>query len=319
MNLRRSIPAVLATALLAAPALSQAADAYPTKAITIVVPYPAGGVVDLVARSIGNQLGTQLHQSIVVKDRPGASGRIGGEEVARARADGYTLLFAASPLTINPSVYLQLKGEPFRSFTPVALAGIIPSALVVSAKSPVKSLAEFVKAAKAKPGAYNYGSIGDSTPTHLAIVLLQQRAGIDLTAVPYTGQPPAQLGLLRGDIQLMATSVALVQSQMRPLAVTSLKRSHLLPDVPTVAESGYPGYQATTWFGVMAPKGTPPAIVQRLYEEIDKAVKQPDVRKRLDTAGMDVQVESPTDFNTFLQDDQKRWAQVVKEAGIKPQ
>ncbi|MBV6306363.1 tripartite tricarboxylate transporter substrate binding protein [Candidimonas humi] len=317
MKLCSALLASIAAMASIAPALAQAAD-YPSKPITVVVPYPAGGVVDLVARSVGNQIGNQMHQSIVVKDKPGASGRIGGEEVSHASPDGYTLLFAASPLTINPSVYLKLKGEPFRSFTPVALVGIIPSALVVSAKSPDKTLADFVAAAKAKPSAYNYGSIGDSTPTHLAIVQLQQRAGIKLTAVPYTGQPPAQLGLLRGDIQLMATSVALVQSQMRPLAVTSLKRSHLLPDVPAAAET-YPGYQATTWFGIMAPKGTPAPIVQRLYEEVAKAVQQPDVRKRLDVAGMDVQVKSPADFLEFLKADQQRWAELVKAAGIKPQ
>lgn len=312
-----------AAALFAGPVHAQR-DPYPSRPIKLVVPFPAAGVVDLIARPLAARLGEELGQPVVVENKVGAGGRIGTAEAMKAAPDGYTLLLTGSPLTIDPSVYTAAKWNATSDFEAIALLGEIPNAIVVSDKSPFRTLSQLVAAAKAKPGALNFSSLGAGTVTHLAMELLQQASGIQLTPISYGGNPAAQLALLRGDIQVMATSVALLKGTgeaggLRPLAVTSTRRVQRFPDVPTVAELGFAGYEAVTWYGVFAPGGTPPEVVARLNAAISAAVHSPAVHKSLTWAGMEIRTTKPAEFVTYLREDQKRWAQVLQAAGIKPQ
>jgi tripartite-type tricarboxylate transporter receptor subunit TctC len=299
-------------------------DSYPARPIKLIVPFAAGGVVDIVARPIAAKLAQELGQPVVVENKVGAGGRIGTSEVLRAPADGYTLLLSGSPLTIDPSVYIAAKWDAAKDFEPVALLGEIPNTIVVSERSEFKTLPQVIDAAKAKPGAYNFSTLGAGTVTSLAMEMLQQASGAKLTAVPYQGNPAAQLALLRGDIQVMATSIALVNKTprgggIRPLAVTSSHRLQSMPDVPTVAELGFPGYEAVTWYGVFSPRGTPTPVVERLNAAISAGLQDAQVRKAVTALGMEIKTMKPAEFRTYLEADRRRWAHVLQAAGIEPQ
>ena len=298
------------------------AQSFPAKPIRIIVPYPAGGVVDVIARAVADRMSQTLGQPSVIENRVGAAGSIGTETVARAAPDGYTLVLASPSHTVNISLYSKLSWHPLTSFAPVAMVGVIPNVILVNPAVPAKTLAEFVAYAKARPGKLNYASAGAGSSLHLAAELLGQMAQIDLVHIPYKGQPEAVTALIAGDVAMMPLTMALAKTriqagQARPLAVTTAKRSAALPDMPTVAESGYPAYEVSTWFGYLAPAGTPNEIVSRLNAEIGAALKHAEVDKKLVNLGAELDVGSPQAFRTFLEADMARWARVIRQAGIK--
>ncbi len=324
MTRRTALAAWAASTALCASFFAAAAfaQAFPSKPIKIIVPYPPGGVVDVIARSIGEQMAKATGQPSVVENRVGAAGAIGTEVVARSAPDGYTLVVASPSHTVNVSLYSKLAWHPLTSFAPVAMVGVIPNVLLVHPSVPAKTLAEFVAYAKSKPGQINYASAGAGSSVHLAAELLEQMAAIKLVHIPYKGQPEAVTALITGEVSMMPLTMALAKTriqagQARPLAVTTPKRSASLPQTPTVAESGYPGYEVSTWFGYLAPAGTPADVVAKLNAEINAALKHPDVEKRLLALGAELDPGTPQTFGKFLEADMNRWAKVIKQAGIK--
>lgn len=308
--------------LLAAFTCAAQAQGFPSKPIRVVVPYPAGGVVDVIARSVGERMAQTIGQPSVVENKVGAAGSIGTEAVARSAPDGYTLVLASPSHTVNISLYSKLPWHPLKSFAPVAMVGVIPNVILVHPSVPAKTLAEFIAYAKARSGQINYASAGAGSSVHLAAELLEQMAQIKLVHIPYKGQPEAVTALITGEVSMMPLTMALAKvrvqaGQARPLAVTTPKRSPALPDLPTVAESGYPGYEVSTWFGYLAPAGTPPEIVNKLNAEINAALRHPDVQKKLVALGAELDPGTPQAFGKFLEADMNRWAGVIKQAGIK--
>ena len=298
------------------------AQPFPSKPIKVVVPYPPGGVVDVIARAIGERMSQNVGQPIVVENRTGAAGNIGTDAVARSAADGYTLVLASPSHTVNISLYSNLSWHPIQSFSPVVMVGVIPSVIVLHPSVPAGSLPEFIAYAKARPGKLNYGSAGAGSSIHLAAEMLKQMAGLHIVQIPYGGQPPALAALIAGDVQMMPLTMALAKArvqagQLKAIAVTTPKRSGAMPDVPTVAESGYPGYEVSTWFAYLAPAGTPSEVVARLNQELTGAMRHPEVEKRLQNIGAELNPGSPEDLKRFLESDIERWAKVIKQAGIK--
>lgn len=310
---------LMLAALACGPVLAQP---FPAKPIKVVVPYPPGGVVDVIARVIGERMSHDVGQPVVVENRTGAASNIGTEAVARSPADGYTLVLASPAHSVNISLYSGLSWHPVKSFAPVVMVGIIPSVIVAHPSVPASSLTELIAHAKARPGQLNYGSAGAGSSIHLAAEMLKQMAGIHVVHIPYGGQPAALAALVAGDVQMMPLTMALAKArvqagQLRPLAVTTPKRSAAMPDIPTVAESGYPGYEVSTWFAYLAPAGTPAEVVAKLNRDITAAMRHPEVEKRLQNIGAELNPGSPEDLKRFLENDVQRWAKVVKQAGIK--
>jgi tripartite-type tricarboxylate transporter receptor subunit TctC len=302
---------------------ASAQNKYPTKPIRLIVPFPPGGGTDILSRLIANKLTETVGWQIVVDNRGGAGGNIGLQAAAQAAPDGYTMVMGqTSNLAINPSLYKKLPYDPLRDFVPVSLVTASPIALVVSAKSPYRTLGDFVAAAKAKPGQVTFGSPGNGTVAHLTGELFQRTAAIKYVHVPYKGAAQALPDLLGGRIDLYSGSLETAAPHMkagtiRALALTSLQRVPVVPEVPTVSESGYKGFQAVTWFGILVAKGTPDAIVQRLTAEITKVLQQPDVKERLAASGgLPVQT-GPKEFAAVLSADLPKWARIVKESGAK--
>jgi tripartite-type tricarboxylate transporter receptor subunit TctC len=298
------------------------AQAFPSQPIKVIVPYPPGGVVDVIARLVGDRMSKNIGQPVVVENRTGAASNIGTEFVARAPADGYTLVLASPAHTVNVSLYSNLRWHPVKSFAPIVMVGVIPSVIVVHPSVPVKSLAELVTYVKARPGKLNYSSAGPGSSIHLAAEMLKQMADLYVLHIPYRGQPEALTALLTGDVQMMFLTMALAKPRadagtLKPLAVTTPKRSAVMPDIPTVAESGYPGFEVSTWFAYLAPAGTPPDVVAKLNAEITAAMRDPEVLKRLQGIGAELNPGSPQDLQRFLEADIERWAKVVNQADIK--
>ena len=310
-----------AIAAFATPATAQ--DKWPAKPITYVVPFPTGGTTDTLARLIGQRLGTALGTTVVIDNKPGAGGNIGSEFVARAAPDGYTILGGTiSSHAINVSLYPKLGYDPVKSFAPITLIGSNPNVLVVPAASPYKSVADIIAAARAKPGSIAFASAGNGTSQHLSGELFKTLAKIDLVHVPYKGSGPAIQDVMSGQVPMMFdTSIVAgphVQSgKLRALAVTSGKRAAAFPDVPTVAEAGVPGYELVSWQAIFAPAGTPKPIVERLYTEIAKILKAPDMQERLANLGMEASGMAPAEFTVFQQAEIEKWARVVKAASVK--
>jgi tripartite-type tricarboxylate transporter receptor subunit TctC len=321
---KRPIQIALAVALsLAAFGGAYAQGSYPTKPIRLIVPFPPGGGTDILARLIANKLTETAGWQIVVDNRGGAGGNIGLQAAAQAAPDGYTMVMGqTSNLAINPSLYSKLPYDPVRDFVPVSLVSASPVVLVVSSKSPYKSLADFVAAAKAKPGQLTFGSPGNGTVSHLTGELFQRTAGIKFIHIPYKGAAQALPDLLGGRIDLYSGSLETAMPHMkaatiRALAVTSLQRASVAPEVPTVAESGYKGFEATTWFGLLVAKGTPEPIVKRLTTEITKVLQLPDIKQRMaSTGGLPVKT-GPQEFAALLKSDIQRWSRIVRESGVK--
>jgi tripartite-type tricarboxylate transporter receptor subunit TctC len=297
---------------------------YPTKPIRLLVSYPAGGGADAMARLIAPKLGEFLGQPVVVENRGGASGTIAADQVAKSSPDGYTLMLDALNHAVNPSLYPKLPYDPVHAFVPVTLLVQFPNILVVHPAFPVNSVDELIKKAKAEPGKIAFASSGNGSAQHLAAELFRQRAGLDMVHVPYKGGGPALIDVMAGQVPLyfgnMASALPHVKNgKLKAIAVTSGKRSAAVPDLPTVAESGLPGYQVYEWNAIFAPAGTPPAIVQRLHAEIAKAVVLPDVRDRIATLGGEIVASTPAETATWLREQMATWARVVKAGNIKPE
>ncbi|HLQ00837.1 MAG TPA: tripartite tricarboxylate transporter substrate binding protein [Burkholderiales bacterium] len=314
-----------ALAALALVALATAAPAqdYPAKPIRLIVPFPPGGGTDIAARTVANKLSETVKWTFVVENKPGAGGNLGVEQAVKSPADGYTLVIGqTSNLAINPTLYAKLPYDPLKDLSPVALIVSAPVVFVVATNSPYKSLGDLVAAAKRDPGAVSFASPGNGTVSHLAGEFLQRSAGVKFTHVPYKGAAQAMTDLLGGQVQSFMSSVpsALAQirgGRLRAIAVTSAKRAAQMPDVPTIAESGYPGFEAITWYGLLAPAGTPVVIIARLNAELNRVLETPDVRERLATEGGEVLGGSPERFASLLKADQAKWGRVVKESGAK--
>lgn len=314
--------ALAASVLAPAPAGAQAQE-YPNKPIRIIVPYAAGGMTDLVARVVGQKLGERLGQPVVVDNKPGAATIIGAEAVASAKPDGYTLLAATNTtLTINGWLYPSLRYDPVRSFVPIALVAAAPSVIVVHPGVPARTLEELVKLGRSKAGNLSYASYGNGSSAHLAGEMLRTRTQIDVLHVPYKGSAPAKAAVMAGEVSMTFepafTGVPQIHGgQLRALAVMSDKRSAALPDVPSVAELGYPGMEMSAWVGFVAPAGTPPAVVARLATEIEKVLAQAEVQKQLLGNGAEPVGYYQDAFAAYMREESARYGKVISAAQIK--
>lgn len=313
----------LATALAACFTSASAQADYPNKPIRLVVPFPPGGGTDILARIVGNKLQENLKWVVVIDNRPGAGGNIGVDLAAKSPADGYTVVLGqTSNLAVNPSLYAKLPYDPLKDFAPVTTLATAPLVLVVPANSPFKTLADVVNMAKAKPGEINFASPGNGTVAHLTGELLQQAAAIKFQHVPYKGTNQAMNDLLGGQVQLYMSSVPSAMSQIRtgkvrPLVVTSANRSKELPNVPTINESGYKGFDAFTWFGLLVPAGTPAPVISRLNTEVNKILDRKDVQEKMGAEGGDADGSTPEEFSALLKADVVNWGKVVRQSGAK--
>lgn len=317
---------LVAAVLIGGPALAQApgASGYPVKAVRVIVSYAPGGATDIVARLVAQKLTERMGRSFIIDNVTGAGGVIGDSAVARAAPDGYTLLGTSSTFAINPAVVAKLPFDPIKGFTPIALVARAPFMLVVHPSVPAKSVRELVALAKANPGKLDYASAGQGTAVHLAVELFCSMASVKMMHIPYKGSGLALIDLLSGQVQLTFANVlssrAHVQSgRLRALAVSSAKRSAVLPELPTVSESGVPGYDTASWYGYLAPSGTPQPIVQRLNAEIIHGIKSPDMSERLATDGAEPAGGTPDDFGQFVASEIMRWRTVVQAASIRLQ
>ncbi len=323
--MRKFLIAVLSGALLLAWVTLTAAQSYPARPIRFIVPFAPGGSTDTLARTIGQKLGDALGQQVVVDNRSGGNGNIGTEIVAHAVPDGYTILLGyIANLAIGPSLYLKLPFDPVKDFAPVTQLAVAPNILVVHPSVPAKNFQEFIVYAKANPTKINFASAAVASPGHLAGELLNIAAGIHMQHVPYKGSGQAVIDLLGGQVQVMVSGMSSVMphikaGRLRPLAVTGAQRSPAVPDLPTIAESGFPKFEATAWYGVLAPAGTPKAIVIRLHDEIVRILKLPDVKERLEYVGFEIIGGTPEAFGAYIKTEIKKWAPVVKASGAKPE
>jgi len=304
------------------PLMAAAQGAYPHKPIRMIVPYPPGGPTDVLGRIVAQKLSESLGQQVVVENRPGASGMIGAELVAKAAPDGYTLLTNASIHVINPSLYPKMNFDALRDFAPVSLIAQVPLILVVNPGLPVKSVQELIALGKAEPNRLNFGSSGNAAAPHLAGESFKIATGIQMQHVPYKGSAPALTDLIGGQVQLifdsMPSAMPHVKSgKIRALAVTTAKRSPTVPDLPTIAESGVPGFDISTWYGVWAPAGTPKDIVNKVSAEIAKALQQPAVRERLAALGAEPVGNTPEEFAAYCQSELAKWSKIVRESGAR--
>ena len=299
------------------------AETYPAKSIRFIVPFPPGGPTDVLARVLGQKLSEQMGQPVVLDNRPGAGGNLGLELAAKSAPDGYTLLLGAvGTLTISPYLYAKLNYDPARDFQPISLVASMPNVLLVHPSVPAKTLKELVQLAKASPGKLNFGSGGAGTSNHLGGELLKSMTKIDIVHVPYKGASQAMLGLIGGqiDIVVIGTPTAIPQIQagkVRALAVLSSSRLPAIANVPTAGEAGFPGYEVTTWYGVLVPAGTSKDIVARLNTELAKVMTVPASRDRIVGAGFDPMTSTPQQFAEFIKAESLRWGKVIKDAGIR--
>jgi tripartite-type tricarboxylate transporter receptor subunit TctC len=318
---RRNVTLALSAAALAGWLPGARAQSFPTKPITMVVPFPAGGTTDILARILGDSMSRDLGQSVVVENRGGAGGNIGTQLAARATPDGHTLLMGTvGTHAINASLYKKLPYDPVKDFQPLTRVAMVPNLLVAHPSRPYKTVQELIAYAKANPGKVNYASSGNGSSIHLSGEMFESLAKVDMTHVPYKGSAPAVSDLIGGQTDIMFDNMPsalphVKGGKLRPLAVTTAKRSPELPDVPTIAEAGVTGYEATSWFGMFAPAGTPPAVMTRLHASILKALNDPEVKKKIAEQGAEPYAEKPQDFAAFIQKESAKWAQVVKASG----
>jgi tripartite-type tricarboxylate transporter receptor subunit TctC len=324
VTMLRTLAALAGIAALAgaAPVAAQA-PAYPTKPIRLVVPFPPGGATDILARAVAQKLAETWGQSVVVDNRPGAGGNIGSELVARAAPDGYTLeMGTVGTHAINSSLYAKMPYDHVKDFAPVILVAAVPNVLVVNPAVPANSVQELIAYAKANPGKLNFASSGNGTSIHLSGELFKVMAGVQMTHVPYKGSAPALQDLLGGQVQLMFDNLPpslpqIKAGKLRALGVTTAARSPALPDVPTIAESGLPGFESSSWFGVLAPAGTSLAIIAKLNAEIGRWLASPEAKEKLVAIGANGAGGTPEDFAKHIAAETAKWAKVVKESGAK--
>jgi tripartite-type tricarboxylate transporter receptor subunit TctC len=316
----RRIALAIATLAFAGAAFAQP---WPQKTIKIIVPYPPGGTSDILARAIGPGLTAALGQSVIIENKPGATGNVGADFVAKSPPDGYTLLLGdIGSLAIAPSVATSLPFEPVKDFAPVIMVAYSPHLLVVHPSVPVKDLMELVALAKAKPDSLNFAVSGVGGANHLAGIDFAQRAGIKWTYIPYKGGSQALTDMVGGQAQVMfngmlATYPFVKENQLRAVAISSAKRFAAAPSIPTVAESGFPGFETGSFQGIVAPANTPPEIVNKLHATITSILATADVKDRLDKAGAELRPQTPAQFGQFIRSERDRWAKVVKESGAK--
>ena len=314
---RRAVAVLAATALTASVAFAQA---WPAKPIRLIVPFPAGGGTDIITREVANKV---AGYNFVIDNKPGSGGNLGVDAAAKAAPDGTTLVMGqTSNLAISPTLYSSLPYDPVKDLTPISLVASSPLVIVASAKSPFHTLADIVKEAKAHPGSINFASSGNGTVAHLATDAFQKIAGIKLTHIPYKGASQGATDVISGDVQLYVSSIPTLlghikSGKMRAIAVTSAKRVDDLPQVPTVAESGYKGFEAVTWFGVLGPAKLPKDMVARLNADINKALKDPALKAKLGAQGAEVAGSTPEQFARLISDENTRWEKIVKESGAK--
>jgi tripartite-type tricarboxylate transporter receptor subunit TctC len=300
------------------------AQTYPTKPVRLILPFPPGGPTDILGRAVAQKVGEQMGQQVIADSRPGAGGNLGLELAAKAPPDGYTIVLSSPLVAISPSLYSKLNYDPQKDLTPISLVAIIKNVLLVHPSVPAKNIRELVQVAQRNPGKLNYGSGGVGTTTHLAPELLQSLTGTKLVHVPYKGSGLALIGLVSGEVDMLVMAVPAAAKQIeagkvRALAVLSEKRATPLPNVPTSKEAGYGNFVIDIWYGILAPAGTPPAIVSRLNTELAKALNSPDLREKLLTAGVQPTSNTSEQFASFIRSETTRFAKVVKDAGIKPQ
>src|SRR5690349_5346716 len=310
-------------AVLIALAGPASAQDYPAKPIHLIVPFPPGGGTDLFSRAIAAKLSDALHWSLVVDNKSGAGGNLGIEAAVKAPADGYTMVMGqTSNLAVNPALYRELRYDPIRDLTPVMLIASAPIVIVVRENSPYRSLGDIIAGAKEKPGRITLAMPGNGTVSHLSAVLLQRAAGIELVHVPYKGAAQALPDLMGGQVDLYSSSVSssigqIKGGKLRAIVVTSAKRSPALPEVPTVAQSGYPGFDADTWYGLLMPAGAPSAIVQRVNAEVNRLLLLPDLRERIGAEGGEALGGTPQRFAALLASDLAKWGKAVRQSGAK--
>jgi tripartite-type tricarboxylate transporter receptor subunit TctC len=314
------IPAFTLAAVLAVAAAGAVAQSYPNRPVRMVVPLSPGGFADVPARVIAPRLSEALGQTVFVENKPGAGATIGTDFVAKSKPDGYTVLFTGTPHVISPALYKNLPYDPLKDFAPVMLVASGPYVLVVNPQLPVRSVQELIAAAKAQPGRIDYASSGNGSAQHLVSAMFASMAGIELSHVPYKGSGPAMQDLLSGQVKVSFAGIpnvmpSLRSGKLRALAVSTPKRSPDLPDVPTVAEAGVPGYDATLWLALLAPAGTPGDVVQRLYTEATKTLREPEVQKAIAATGVEVNIVGPQELPAFLQSEADKWGKVARESG----
>jgi len=301
------------------------AQSWPAKPVRLMVPFPPGGSTDIVARIVGQKLGERLGQSIVIENRGGAGGTLGTAQVAKAAPDGYTLTVAStSTHVVAPSVYQKLEYDPVKDFAPISLMAVSPYLLVVHPAVPAKSVKELVELARKQPGKMNYASAGVGSTTHLAMEMLKSASNTYMLHIPYNGNGPAGTAVISGQVEILFGSMPAVLphakgGRVRALAVGTLARSPSMPEIPTIAESGYPGFDASLWLGIMAPAGTPQPIIDRLHKEIVAVVSAADTREALSKAGAEPVTSSPAELAAMVRDGVPKYAKIVKMAGVKPE
>ena len=323
--LSTSCKAVWLLSILAAAALSPLAGAqsYPAKPIRLIVPFPPGGAVDAIGRIIGQQLGKSFAHNVVIDNRGGAAGAIGSEIAARAAADGYTLLVGStSTISINPALNSKLAYNPRRDFVPVSLVGFVPHVLLVNASVPATNVTSFVAFAKAQQKPVTYGSVGTGSPHHLAGEIFKGMTGIDMVHVPYTGSGPALVGLMGGEVQFLSLDMPAALPQLgtgrvKALGIAASKRDPLAPDLPTVAESGLPGFEISGWYGIFAPIKTPKDIVAKLSAEIASLLATPETRGSLSKIGVNVLGGTPEEFAAYIRREDAKWTKAIRDSGTK--
>ena len=309
--------------LLAAVGAARAQAAWPSRPIRILVGYSAGGAVDVVARAVGQQLGAALGQPVVIENKPGGGTNIAMRALIDSPPDGYTLMVVANAAAVNSSLYQPSPFDATRDLTPVSLVGRVPVVIATGAASGIDSIARLVSMSKARPGSINYGTPGNGSTPHLAVELFQRAAGIELTHVPYKGGSQALTDVIAGHIQTVAVNALEVQPQVRAgklrvLAVLTPQRSSIFPDVPTIAESGFPGFEASVWYGLVGPAGLPAPIVQRLHAEVQKALAAPEVKNRLQAAGGEVLPGATERLAGLLASEKQRYEKLIRDARIQP-
>jgi len=318
-----SVAACIAAIAAVFPCAVSAQSDYPNKPLRLIVPFPPGGSTDIIGRIVAQRLSEKLGQQIVVDNRGGAGGTIGTDAAAKASPDGYTLAVGTtSTHAVAPGAYSKLGYDPIKDFAPVSLVAVTPYLLVVNAQVPAKSLKEFVTLAKSQPGKLNYASAGAGSTTHLAMEMLKDVAAINVVHIPYKGNGPAEIAVLANEVQAIFGSMpALLQqvkaNKLRPLAVGTARRSPAVPDVPTVAELGYPGFEAALWLGIVAPAGTPARAVERLARELNGIVATPDFREAMDKNGAEPTSNTPEQFATLIRQEADRYGKVVRALGIR--
>lgn len=319
---RRALCTFCLAAMSPAWSAQPAAEQYPVKPIRFIVPQPPSGTVDMLARMLGQKLAEALRQQVVIDNRGGASGTLGSDLVAKAPADGYTILMTMTSHTTTPGLYPKLPYDPIKDFAPVSMVTSAALILVVNPALPVQTVKDLIALAKAKPNQLNFTSAAIGSGGHLSGELLRSMTGIVVTHVPYRGTGPAVIALLANEVQFMFAGLLPAQVQvkanrLRAVAVTSARRSAFMPDLPTVSESGLPGFEYVGWYGVLAPAGTPPAIVKRLHAEIVRVLALPEIRDRLAGEGVEVIGDTPDQFAAFLKTDIARWAPLIKQSGAR--